>query len=189
MPARRVITPKTIRIATITTGPLRLIVATCLSAPGFGRCARLRNWNPLLRQTLGALDDQRYGAPADGPVLLRQWNTSTGSRRADYVGGSLYPDNQDINNWLNKAAFAAAPNNRRGNSGVGTVVGPGLQSYNLSVSKTVSYRERYNLKLQVDGFNAANLANFSGLDTTVTNSSYGRLSSAYAPGTYRPACG
>lgn len=108
-------------------------------------------------------------------------NTAIGGRRADYVGGSKYPENQTINNWLSRAAFAAAPDGRLGNTGVGIVTGPGLQQYNLSVSKNFRVRERYGVRFQTDFFNAFNTANFTGLDTNLANAAFGTLSSAYPP--------
>ncbi len=117
-----------------------------------------------------------------GPYATVNGQTSVNSRRADFVSGSIYPSsNQNVNNWLNKAAFAAAPNGRFGNLGINTVLGPGLQSYDLSLAKHFRVTERFDLRLQGDFFNAFNVANFSGLNTTITNSAFGTLSSAYPP--------
>src|SRR5947209_11130719 len=41
---------------------------------------------------------------------------------------------------FNKAAFAAAPTNRFGNSGTGIIQGPGLQTYDLSLADRKSTR-------------------------------------------------
>jgi hypothetical protein len=58
---------------------------------------------------------------------------------------------------------------------------PGLQSYDLSVAKHFKVTERINLRFQADFYNAPNVANFSGLNTTITSSAYGTMSSAYPP--------
>jgi hypothetical protein len=109
-------------------------------------------------------------------------STSTGTRRADYVGGPvLAQSGQNVNNWLNKAAFVAAPAGRFGNSGLGIVKAPGLQSYDLSVAKHFLIRERFDVRLQGDFYNAFNVANFTGLNTTVTSGSFGTIASAYPP--------
>ena len=52
-------------------------------------------------------------------------------RRADYLGGDvLLPAVQrTVTNYLNRAAFAAAPNARRGDSGVGIVGGQGCGTF------------------------------------------------------------
>jgi hypothetical protein len=49
----------------------------------------------------------------------------------------------------------------------------------MSVGKYFYFTESVNLRFQADFFNAFNNVNFSGLGTTVTNGSFGTLSSAY----------
>jgi hypothetical protein len=56
-----------------------------------------------------------------------------------------------------------------------------LRVLNLSLAKNFRFKERINLKYQADFFNAINVANFSGLGTTVTSGGFGTLSSAYPP--------
>ena len=56
-----------------------------------------------------------------------------------------------------------------------------MQSYDLSLAKRFPITERFNLRFQGDFYNAFNIANFSGLNTTITNSAFGTLSSAYPP--------
>jgi hypothetical protein len=117
-----------------------------------------------------------------GPYATVTGSTSTGTRRSDYIGGAVYPSsNQNVNNWVNKAAFATAPAGRFGSLGIDTILAPGLQSYDLSVAKHFAVTERVNIRLQGDFFNAFNVANFSGLNTTITSSAFGTLSSAYPP--------
>jgi hypothetical protein len=117
-----------------------------------------------------------------GPFSTVTGSTSTGTRRADYLGGNIYAQSgQNVNNWLNKAAFAAASAGNWGNSGIDIVEAPGLQSYDLSLVKNFALTDRVNLRFQSDFFNAFNVANFSGLNTTITSSAYGTISSAYPP--------
>jgi hypothetical protein len=86
-----------------------------------------------------------------------------------------------INNWVNRAAFANAPDNRSGNAPVGNVEAPGLQTYNLSVSKNFQIREKFRLRYQCDFFNAFNIANFTGLNTSLASTAFGTLPTAYPP--------
>ena len=92
-------------------------------------------------------------------------NTAIGTRRADYIGGPVLLSNKSNNGWINPAAFAPAPLNRRGSSGVGIIQGPSLQTWDFSGRKQVSLTERFRLRLQVDFFNAFNRANFRAPDT------------------------
>src|SRR5260370_1462532 len=77
-------------------------------------------------------------APGADPMGTNFANLE-GAGRADNVPGvPLYPDNQSINLWINKAAFAIPKNNigRAGSSPVSSVVGPGTQAVSLSLFKS-----------------------------------------------------
>jgi hypothetical protein len=106
-------------------------------------------------------------------------STSTGTRRANYVGGSINVSNPGPYEWFNVAAFAPAGIGSYGNSGTGIIRGPNLQSYDMSFAKHFTFRERFDLKLQGDFFNAFNIVNWSTLNTTQSNSNFGTISAAY----------
>ncbi len=49
---------------------------------------------------------------------------------------SLFPNGErGPNNWVDRAAFAAAPDTRRGTCGVGTIQGPGAQTWDFSLRR------------------------------------------------------
>ena len=54
-----------------------------------------------------------------------------------------------------------------------------MQIYNLSLQKIFYIRERMNLRLRVDFVNAFNHTNFQAPSATITNSSFGTITSAY----------
>ncbi|MDQ2900725.1 MAG: carboxypeptidase regulatory-like domain-containing protein, partial [Acidobacteriota bacterium] len=143
----------------------------------------LNDWNRLARNALGSWRLNGIIRLQTGQYYTVTGNTSIGGRRADYLGGAaLAPaDQRNNNNWINKAAFAPAPNDRFGNSGAGNVEGPGLQSYDLSIAKIFSVREGYSLRFQMDAFNAFNVANFNGLNVNRSDNAFGTLPSAYPP--------
>ena len=143
---------------------------------------KLKNVNAILRAVAGSWQVSGVIRLQTGPYTSVTGQTSTTSRRADYLGGPIYAQSgQNVNNWLNKAAFAAASNGAWGNSGIDIIEAAGLQSYDLSVAKHFRLTERINLRLQGDFYNAPNVANFSGLNTTITSSAYGTMASAYPP--------
>jgi hypothetical protein len=142
----------------------------------------LRQLNGFVRNTLGGWQLSGVIHVQSGQYYSITGNTLTTTRRADYVGGPITVSNPGPNHWFNTAAFAAAAPGRYGNSGTGIVEGPGLQTYDLSLAKHFVFRERFDMKFQGDFFNAPNIANFSTLNTVVTNtSSFGTLSAAYPP--------
>ena len=143
--------------------------------------------NALLHQTIGGFQIVTVARVQSGPYQTIGGNTATGGRRADYLGGNMYLKDNRFTlashqaQWLNPAAFAAAPAGRFGNSGVGTVILPGLEQGDVTVSKSFSFKELLRLKVQADAFNVLNKTNYSGLDATVTDSAFGRLNGAYPP--------
>jgi hypothetical protein len=104
-----------------------------------------------------------------------------GTRVADYRGGPVLVPNPGANGWINPAAFAAAPQGRWGTAGPGDVEGPGMQIYNLSVTKffNIAHEGRINLRVRCDFLNAFNNVNFQAPATTVTSSGFGTISAAY----------
>ncbi len=127
-----------------------------------------------------------------GQYLTVTGSTSIGTRRADYLGGSVLLPNPGPDGWINPWAFATAPDTRRGNSGVGNVVGPNLVLWDFSMRKQFRLTERFRLRFQADMFNAFNRANFKNPDTGTggcpvfsasgvcvgaSNSTFGKISS------------
>lgn len=109
-----------------------------------------------------------------GSSLTGMINTT---RRADVNGGvDLYI--RDNRQWLNPAAFSAAPGNRLGNSGVSIVTGPILAVNDFSIRKRFRFGETRDLRLQGDVFNAFNRNNFSNLNTVITNPGFGTVTTS-----------
>jgi len=108
-------------------------------------------------------------------------NTAIGTRRADYVGGSVLLADPGPNGWINPAAFAPAPATRRGNGGAGIVTGPNLQTWDFSMRKQFQITERFNVRFQADMFNAFNRTNFRAPSTVLTTAGFGTIGTAGPP--------
>lgn len=67
------------------------------------------------------------------------------------------------NQWFNPAAFLAPPNNSGfyGNLGRDTLIGPGLATWDFSLSKDTRIREHSKLEFRAEFFNILNRANFN----------------------------
>ncbi|MBS1792288.1 MAG: TonB-dependent receptor [Acidobacteria bacterium] len=114
------------------------------------------------------------------PFTITAASSIGGTRRADvFEGVDLYIRNN--RQWLNPAAFAAAPGARLGSSGAGIVTGPDFFITDFSIRKKFKFGETKELRLQGDVFNAFNRNNFNSLQTVVTNSGFGTLT-ASGPG-------
>ena len=103
-----------------------------------------------------------------------------GTRMADYNGGAVKLADPGPNGWFNPAAFSAAPQGRWGTTGAGNAQGPGMQTYNLSVQKVFNVREHMTVRVRADFVNTAeNRTNFQMPSATITNTSFGTITSAY----------
>lgn len=145
---------------------------------------------PWLRRRRGVIGTMLGGWEVSGITRLQSGqfrtvtgSTSIGTRRADYVGGriDLPRGERTPDRHFNTGAFRPAPNTRRGTAGVGTVEGPGLHVWDLSLRKRVPLGRAVRAQLQADFFNAFNRANFDGLNINASNADFGSYTSA-APG-------
>jgi hypothetical protein len=119
------------------------------------------------------------GRIQSGPPLTATGSSSIpGTRRSSYLGGpvSLPGDQRGPDKWFNTAAFANAPATALGNAGIGTIIGPGWNNWNLSLRKVFKLGERKNLRFTADAFNAFNHVNFNAPNTTTSSTSFGTIS-------------
>ncbi|WP_348267525.1 carboxypeptidase regulatory-like domain-containing protein [Edaphobacter paludis] len=143
------------------------------------------NRNLLLREAVGGIQVTGVVRVQSGPYWTIQGSSSTGNRRADYIGGNKYAKDNRFTlsghqaQWLNPAAFRAPAAGAFGSAGVGSVILPGLQQGDVTLSKLFDFHERVQFKLQADAFNVLNHTNYSSLDTNVSDGGFGRLNGAY----------
>src|SRR5688572_3743961 len=120
-----------------------------------------------------------------GPYLTvtATGNSIFGNRRADCISpDALFPNGErGPNNWGNRAAFAAAPDTRRGTCGVGTMQGPGAQTWDFSLRRRFGLTEKFKLQFQADIFNAFNRTNFRDLENNLSNAAFGTISTSGPP--------
>ena len=120
-----------------------------------------------------------------GPYLsvTATGNSIFGNRRADCISpDALFPNGErGPNNWANRAAFAAAPDTRRGTCGAGTLEGPGSQTWDFSLRRRFELTEKFKLQFQADIFNAFNRTNFRDLESNLSNAAFGTISTSGPP--------
>jgi len=120
-----------------------------------------------------------------GPYLTvtATGNSALGNRRADCLSSDqLVPNGErGPNNWANRAAFAAAPDSRRGTCGAGTLEGPGAQTWDFSLRRRFGLTEKFKLQFQADIFNAFNRTNFRDLESNLSNAAFGTISTSGPP--------
>ena len=86
--------------------------------------------------------------------------TTVGSQTPNLVGNP-YPQNQNVNHWIDLAPFQAAPPapGTYGTVGYNTFKGPGVFQLNMAVSRTFTIRERQSVQLRAEAFNLPNHLN------------------------------
>jgi hypothetical protein len=104
---------------------------------------------------------------------------SVGGRPNVVLGQPLYPANRTLTQYFNPAAFSVPANYTFGNAGYNQLWGPGQQSWDLSLVKNTSIREKLTLQLRIDAFSAFNHPTFGNPASDITNpGAVGRITSA-----------
>jgi hypothetical protein len=140
-----------------------------------------RNWtSAFARHMVSGWEFSGMNRFQSGAYFTAVANTSIGSRRADYIGGSvdLDGDVRSVAKYFNTAAFRAAPDGRRGSSGVGNIQGPSMFLWDVSLRKVFSATERLKIRIQADMFNLLNHPNFRSPTTDVSAGDFGAISAA-----------
>lgn len=105
-------------------------------------------------------------------------NTNTFGGIPDRVcNGNKPSGSRTIDSWFDTSCFVAPPPGRFGNSGANILEGPGLQSQNLSLSKTFNLTERFHLEFSAMISNLFNHPNFLNPDSDISVPGAGVISS------------
>ena len=134
----------------------------------------------FLGQVLGGWEISGITRYQTGAPLTVTGPTSIGGRRADYVGGDPYlaelinPTNGAVQ-WLNRAAFASAPEGRRGNSERGQFTGPSYHVWDISLRKQFGIGDDVKVQIQADFFNVWNHVNWGNPNTDLSSASFGLI--------------
>jgi len=103
---------------------------------------------------------------------------NSSNQRPDLVAGvPLYPDNQTLGNWINRAAYAVPAKGTWGNLARNTLTGPGVNQWDLALLKTFPINENHKISFRAEFFNAFNRPHFGNPATNISSSSFGRITS------------
>lgn len=117
------------------------------------------------------------------PIYATNVSNSSGGgdQRPNRVGSGNLTSGRSINHWFDTSAFVAPPQYTFGNSGTGILTGPGYFNVNLTLERHLLVRERYDIDLRGEAFNAFNHANFTNPGATIGTSTAGVISSTQPP--------
>ncbi len=105
------------------------------------------------------------------------------SARPDVVKDPNQAAPHKLLEWFNTSAFSQVPQGqyRPGNAPVGDIVGPGSQTWDLSVFKNVTLERSMALQLRAEAFNVFNHTNLSGYSAVLGQSNYGQITGTQNP--------
>jgi len=110
--------------------------------------------------------------------------TGVGNDQADVVSKPGYTGGSQADRlakWFSTESFALARLETFGNVGRNTLIGPGTFNIDFSAHKSFNFTERRRLEYRAEFFNVLNHANFNNPNTSVSASSFGRITSAREP--------
>jgi hypothetical protein len=149
----------------------------------------LKNEKNLLSAIAGGWELSGIMRYQSGQPLTVSGTTSIGGRRADYIDGvdPYVPEDQRFTlvpgsiMWLNPAAFAIAPEGRRGNSTRGQFRAAAYQVWDISIRKQFPIKGSVRAQLQADLFNIFNQVNYRGPGTNLSTAGFGSITAAAPP--------
>ncbi len=98
--------------------------------------------------------------------------------RPDAVAPISMP--KTLNQWFSTTSFRDAVGHF-GNAGLGSLLGPGEQIWDLTLMKNVSFRERYSFQLRLEAFNAFNHVSYSSVATNTDAANFGQINGTHSP--------
>ncbi len=127
---------------------------------------------------VGGITTFQTGVPFT-PGSLGDPGNRGGGARADVIG-DWEISNPSITKWFNTSAFAAPAQYTVGNAGRGIMTGPGINSWDINLSKSFRIHEEKRLQVRGEFFNAFNHPSFNNPGATFGTPSFGVISSAGA---------
>jgi hypothetical protein len=107
--------------------------------------------------------------------------TGIGGQRANQVLGNVTCPNQNINCWMNFAAFAAPASGTLGNQGSNSLIRPGYFDVDLALSRRFALKERQFIEIRAEAFNIQNRVNFLNPTATLNSSNFGKILTDVSP--------
>jgi hypothetical protein len=89
--------------------------------------------------------------------------------------------NARIAQWFTTSAFTTPASNTFGNAGRNILIGPGTVNIDFSVHKDFLFSEHFRLQYRAEFFNFLNHTQLNNPDTTVTDSTFGQITTARDP--------
>ena len=147
------------------------------------------NWSRALTRDwqISTIYQAQSGFPFTISVFGDTANTGTvlgeNPVRANYTGQPVFgPGTRTPGEWFNPLAFAAPAPYTFGNAGRNTVYGPGMQTLDFAVARTVTVTETARFQLRLEAFNSLNKVNLGTPNRFVNTAQFGTITESSTPG-------
>jgi hypothetical protein len=173
------------RSVDITDIPHSLVVNYIYALP-FGKGKTMgKDWSSPINAVLGGwqltgIVYAKSGFPLSISPAQNNTNSFGGNQRPNLIGDPR-PANQNINDWINPAAFSQPPAFTFGDSprNLANLRAPRYFDWDMGIQKWWDFSEAKRLQFRLEMFNAFNHPNFFAPDTNLGDSGFGRISQAY----------
>jgi Carboxypeptidase regulatory-like domain/TonB-dependent Receptor Plug Domain len=123
------------------------------------------------------------GLPFSPTINSNPANSNSAFNRPNRIGsGALPASERSIQDWFNVSAFTVPGLFQYGNSGRDILIGPGTINLDLSLFKTFTLTERFQLQFRAESFNLANHPNFANPATAIDAPGAGAITKTYNSG-------
>ncbi len=151
-----------------------LVASSPVKGNGFaGRV--LGNWQ------FSPIVSMHTGLPMNITVGSDISQSAIGQDRPNALGSNAYLSASDPRWFLTRTAFATQAAGTFGNLGRDVYIVPGSLSFDMSLSRSFVYRERWRLEVRGEAFNVINHTNFNGPTTNLSSSNFGVINGAGDP--------
>ena len=163
--------------------PFRWATAFTYELP-FGKGKQFLNTNTLVNYIAGGWSINGVLSYQTGfPLQIYQNNANSGygygAQRPNATGvtpGTSGSVQERLGNYINPAAFSAAPQGTFGNvSRTISLLGPGQKNWDLSVFKSFTFKETLKAQFRAEALNAFNSPLFLAPNTNVSSSTFGEI--------------
>jgi hypothetical protein len=100
---------------------------------------------------------------------------TNGTLRADYTGAPISSDDPTLLRFFNTAAFTVPAPGAFGSAGRNTIIGPGTQQVDASLTRDVRLSGNQVVSIQVQGTNLFNTVRFGAVDSVVNSPTFGQV--------------
>ena len=111
---------------------------------------------------------------------------TNGTLRADYTGADISIEEPTLLRFFNTSAFAVPATGTFGSAARNTIVGPGMQQVDASVTRDVRLSGNHVISIQLQATNVFNTVRFAAIDSVVNSPTFGQVVSI-CPDAHRAA--